>query len=83
MIAEGPTDSDSNRARKAHVRLMETLSINEDKVAREAPSISFGLEDLTRVALSHSDALVILATIANYKVARVLVDSRSSVNVLF
>lgn len=35
------------------------------------------------VIFSHTDALVIRAIIANYEVAQVLVDSGSSINVLF
>lgn len=62
---------------------METLTIQEDRVAREHPSISFGLKDLAGVAFPHNDALVIRATIANYKVAQIMVDSESSINILF
>lgn len=83
IIAGGPTDDDSNRARKSHTRLVESLAIGEDRISWEAPRLSFGPKDLIGVIFLHSDALVIRATIANYKVARVLVDSGSSVNVLF
>lgn len=39
--------------------------------------------DLEGVTILHEDALIIRATIANYGVARVFVDSRSLVNILF
>lgn len=45
--------------------------------------ISIGLADLEGVNSPHEDVLVIRVTIANYEVARVLVDSESSVNILF
>ncbi|XP_073135228.1 uncharacterized protein [Henckelia pumila] len=39
--------------------------------------------DLRGVVAPHNDALVVTVTIANYDVARIFVDSGSSVNVLF
>lgn len=45
--------------------------------------ISFGPSDLEGVIAPHEDALVIRATIANYDVAWVFMDLRSSVNILF
>lgn len=83
VIIGGKTDGDSNRAQKAHARLMESLAIGESRAVREAPLLIFGPEDMTGVVYPHSDSLVIRATIANYDIAQVLVDSRSSVNVLF
>lgn len=63
--------------------MIESLAIGEDQAIREAPSLNFGPEDLMGVVFLNSDALVIRVTIANYEVTRVLVDSRSLVNVLF
>lgn len=83
MIAGGSTDGDSNRARKAHGRRLETCNIDTDRSSKTGPSISFGPEDLEGVVAPHDDALVIRATIANYDVARVFIDTGSSVNVLF
>lgn len=83
VIAGGLTDGDSNQAQKSHARQMESLAIGEEMAAQEVPSISFGPKDMYGVIFSHSDALVIQATIVNYEVAQVLVDSGSSVNVLY
>ncbi|KAK6151632.1 hypothetical protein DH2020_014267 [Rehmannia glutinosa] len=81
MIAGGPTNGDSNRARKAHMR-GEIRPIMEVGVVQE-PIVSFGAEDQRGVSPLHNDALVIAATIANFEVARIMVDTGSSVNVLF
>lgn len=51
--------------------------------SRTEPIILFGPEDILEVVELHNDALVIRAMEANYEVARIFVDSRSSVNVLF
>lgn len=59
VIAGGPPDDDSNRARKAHACILESLSIQDDRVTREHPSISFGPEDMVGVVFLHNDALVI------------------------
>lgn len=82
MISCGPTDGDSNRARKSTSRRMENLEVSERKV-RARQSISFGPADMTGVVEPHNDALVTRATIVNYEVARVFIDSDSSFNVLF
>ncbi|XP_073022792.1 uncharacterized protein [Primulina eburnea] len=82
MISGGPTDGDSNRARKASSRRLENMEISNTRT-RSGPVITFGPEDMKGVADPHNDALVIRAMIANYEVARIFVDSGSSVNVLF
>ncbi|XP_074592499.1 uncharacterized protein LOC141848374 [Curcuma longa] len=81
MIVGCSTDDDSNRARKAHGRRLEAYSISSGSAPD--PSIQFGPQDLEGISLPHDDALVIRATIANYDVARIFVDTGSSVNVLY
>ncbi|XP_073031253.1 uncharacterized protein [Primulina eburnea] len=82
MISGGPADGDSNRARKASSRRLENMEISNTRT-RSRSMITFGPEDMKGVADPHNDALVIRAMIANYEVARIFVDSGSSVNVLF
>ncbi|KAL0433114.1 UNVERIFIED_CONTAM: hypothetical protein Slati_2645700 [Sesamum latifolium] len=83
MIAGGPTDGDSGRARRAHARAARTIMEIDDKVSAGAPTIQFGPADTQGVHLPHNDALVISSTIANYIVRRIFVDSGSSVDILF
>ncbi|XP_075515895.1 uncharacterized protein LOC142550702 [Primulina tabacum] len=80
MISGGSTGGDSNRARKSRSRrdCMEVEGARKNEAV-----ISFGPEDLKGVNLSHNDALVIQARVANYDILRVFVDSGSSVNVVF
>ncbi|XP_075475860.1 uncharacterized protein LOC142513968 [Primulina tabacum] len=43
----------------------------------------FGPEDLRGIVAPHNDTLVVTTTVANYDVARIFIDNRSSVNILF
>ncbi|KAI3451162.1 hypothetical protein Pfo_007827 [Paulownia fortunei] len=72
MILGGPTDRDSNRARKAYAR----------PTPEEGPTIQFGPHDMKELQALHNDALVITATVTNFDVARVMINTGSSVNVL-
>ncbi|XP_073122517.1 uncharacterized protein [Henckelia pumila] len=83
MISGGATDGDSGRARKAHGRRMEHFKISKKLNLPQDPVISFEPEDLRGVVAPHNDALVVTVTVANYDVARIFVDSGSSVNILF
>ncbi|KAK6158972.1 hypothetical protein DH2020_006286 [Rehmannia glutinosa] len=70
---------DQSEKTHARVEIQPVMEVG----AVEEPTISFGAEDQRGVALAHNDALVITATITNFEVARVMVDTGSSVNVLF
>ncbi|KAK6124586.1 hypothetical protein DH2020_041673 [Rehmannia glutinosa] len=69
MIVGGPTDGDSNRARKAHARLVEG-SVWEVERDPRGPRVCFGVSDLKGVSMSHNDALVVTVNMANFEVAR-------------
>lgn len=83
MILGGATDGDSELACKAHGRAMESFQISCEVTHAHELVISFGLKDLQGIVTPHSDALVVTATIANNDVARIFIDTSSSVNVLF
>ncbi|XP_073283409.1 uncharacterized protein [Primulina huaijiensis] len=83
MISGGATDGDFGRARKAHGRRLENFEISRGADLPLDPVISFGLEDLIGILTPHNDALVVRPTIANYEVAMIFIDNRSSLNVLF
>ncbi|XP_074574636.1 uncharacterized protein LOC141831105 [Curcuma longa] len=82
MITGGATDGDSNRARKAHSRQLEVCGVGGGSRGN-GPTMGFGPQDLEGVETPHDDALVIKATIANYDISRVFVDTGSSVNIIF
>ncbi|XP_073153649.1 uncharacterized protein [Henckelia pumila] len=83
IISGGTTDGDSIRARKAHGRRLENFEVNSQLSQVVDPNISFGREDLRDVVVPHNDPLLVTLTIANYDVARIFVDTGSSVNIIF
>ncbi|XP_073120892.1 uncharacterized protein [Henckelia pumila] len=83
MISGGTTDGDSGRAHKAHESRLENLEVNSQLICPTDPNISFGREDLKDVVVPHNDPLLVTLTIANYDVARIFVDTGSSVNIIF
>ncbi|KAL0453925.1 UNVERIFIED_CONTAM: hypothetical protein Slati_1370600 [Sesamum latifolium] len=86
MIAGGPADRDSQRARKTQVREAYGTTIKEImdvEPANGAPLIQFDREEQSRPRIPGNDALVITALLANYEIERVFIDSRSSIDILF
>ncbi|CAA0818995.1 Unknown protein, partial [Striga hermonthica] len=82
MISGGPTDGDSNNARRGHVRAMKRKR-EEVSITARVPEISFRAEDAAGVVVPHNDALVITAEVAGFDVKRVFIDTGSSVDVMF
>ncbi|XP_042460309.1 uncharacterized protein LOC122043798 [Zingiber officinale] len=83
MISGEPTNGDFARARKSHERRLKIHVVGCSREQVAGPIISFGPQDLEGLELPHNDALIIKVIIANSRVARVFVDTGSSVNVLF
>ncbi|KAL0439951.1 UNVERIFIED_CONTAM: hypothetical protein Slati_2478100 [Sesamum latifolium] len=86
MIAGGPSEGESHQARKSQVREAHQISIKEVldiETMEDAPIIQFGRAERSGPQTTHNDALVITATIANYEVGRIFIDSGSSADILF
>ncbi|KAI3445227.1 hypothetical protein Pfo_001892 [Paulownia fortunei] len=83
MIIGGPTDGDSNRARKAYARSTPGGSKEEVHKINEGSVIQFVPHDMKGLQAPHNDVLVITATVANFDVARIMVGTGSLVDVLF
>ncbi|KAK4385820.1 hypothetical protein Sango_2706000 [Sesamum angolense] len=54
-----------------------------DVEATDAPIIKFGSSNRIGLTLPQNDTLVIIATLANYKISRIFIDSRSLADILF
>ncbi|KAL0416238.1 UNVERIFIED_CONTAM: hypothetical protein Slati_3455700 [Sesamum latifolium] len=86
MIAGGSSGGDSHQARKSRVREAHQISIKDVldiETMEDAPIIQFGRAERSGPQTTHNDALVITATIANYEVGRIFIDSGSSADILF
>ncbi|KAK6145511.1 hypothetical protein DH2020_022331 [Rehmannia glutinosa] len=83
MIAGGPTNGDSQRARKRYARAYKPEAVRGHQVNTiQGPSITFDQTDLQGLDLEHNDPMVITMDVANFAVRKVLVDSGSSVDVI-
>ncbi|KAL0329161.1 UNVERIFIED_CONTAM: hypothetical protein Sradi_4902800 [Sesamum radiatum] len=87
VISGGPTGGDSANARKALARAtrgnhwqapIQVYNVNSEKQEK----ISFNSQDMDPMR-NNNDALVISATLANFLVKKVLVDSGSSTDIIF
>ncbi|KAL0412321.1 UNVERIFIED_CONTAM: hypothetical protein Sradi_1433800 [Sesamum radiatum] len=86
MITGGPTDGDSQRARKAQLREafgIKMKEIMEVEPAGDAPLMQFYQEECSGPRIPDYDALVITALLAIYEIERVFIDSGSSADILF
>ncbi|XP_073138612.1 uncharacterized protein [Henckelia pumila] len=64
-------------------RRLENFEVNPQLNHFTDPNISFGKEDFKDVTIPHNDPLLVTLTISNYDVARIFVDTGSSVNIIF
>ncbi|KAL0439968.1 UNVERIFIED_CONTAM: hypothetical protein Slati_2479800 [Sesamum latifolium] len=90
VISGGLAGGDSATARKAALRSANNIAyesfgskIMMNEESREKQEIIFGSQDLEKDVATNNDAVVISATIANFWVKKVLVDSGSSVDIIF
>jgi hypothetical protein len=77
---------ESNSVRKAHtirVNAEEVLFLERPSKAqkRDLMILSFSEEDVEGVAMPHSDALVVMVTVANHAIHQILVDNGSSTDI--
>ncbi|KAL0387521.1 UNVERIFIED_CONTAM: hypothetical protein Sradi_2633900 [Sesamum radiatum] len=88
VILGGPAARDLANARKALVQatrgnhwqvLIQVYNFNSEK----QEEISFNLQDMDPMRNQNNDALVISATLSNFLVKKILVDSGSSVDIIF
>ncbi|GFS34945.1 hypothetical protein Acr_00g0036910 [Actinidia rufa] len=78
----------STSSRKKHARTAlrlaeeEIYNLSSSSFGDQTP-ITFSNDDLRGLHLSHDDALVVSAVIANFNVQRILIDNESSTDILF
>ncbi|KAL0346481.1 UNVERIFIED_CONTAM: hypothetical protein Scaly_1664100 [Sesamum calycinum] len=80
MISGGPAGGDSTNARKALVRATRG---NNWQAPIQVYNINSEKQDMDPMRNQNNDALVILVTVSNCLVKKVLVDSRTSADIIF
>ncbi|KAL0367429.1 UNVERIFIED_CONTAM: hypothetical protein Sradi_3633000 [Sesamum radiatum] len=88
VVTRGPAGGDSARARKALVRAASTsqeIDSCREVIITGVPEeeITLSSNDLEKGVLPHNDPLVISATVSNFWVKKVLVDTGSAVDIQF
>ena len=78
---------ESSSAKKAHLRSIRSEEVMDVQAVCKLPqldtAITFSDSDLEGCRHPHDDPLVIRAVVANKTVHRVLIDNRSSVDIIF
>ena len=87
MIVGGTAATGSSKkARKTYLRMVQNVQLTGfvPKIAwRESPIIGFSEEDARRLHHLHDDALVVSLRTEDYNMHRVLVDNKSSADILY
>ena len=88
MISRGFVGGgESSSARKAHLRSIRSGEVMEVQAVSKLPrldtTITFSNSDLKGCQHPHDNPLVIRAVVANKTIHRVLVDNRSSADIIF
>jgi hypothetical protein len=89
IISGGIADGrESYSARKTYARHMQDEDVYSlhrpiKTTKTESVVLSFLEEDDRRVIMPHDDALVVIVTVANHAIHRILVDNGSSVDILY
>ncbi|KAI3465817.1 hypothetical protein Pfo_022480 [Paulownia fortunei] len=92
VISEGPGSGDSSNARRALLRAASGvkshtpssyLSKQVYQLQTSTEQLTFGESNLEGRREQHNDALVISATLSNFWVKKILVDSGSSADIIF
>lgn len=85
MISGGEAarrESFSEKKKEDYLRLVYNVNL-ENKKLRTGQVITFSNEYLASIQTPHADPFVVSVIIVNYKVRKVLLDSRSVADILF
>ena len=86
VIIGGTSTGQSFKSRKTYLKAMQNVQLfgrSPRTSGVDDPAIMFTDEDGGRIHHPHDDAIVITLLIANYTTRRVLVDNRSSADILY
>ena len=76
----------SKKARKTYLRMVQNMQLTGavPRIAqRESPTVGFSEEDARRLHHPHDNAMVVSIRIEDYNMHKVLIDNRSSADILY
>ena len=86
IIMGGTLIGSSSKAKKTYLRVVQNVQLASRPLrvmGANKPTISFTDEHARRLHHTHEEVIFITLTIANYTTRRVLIDNRSSANILY
>ncbi|XP_065622682.1 uncharacterized protein LOC136064638 [Quercus suber] len=86
IILGGSSTGQLSKSKKAYLNAVQNVQLSRlspSTRTTEEQAITFTDEDAERIHHPHDDAIVITLLIADYKTRRVLIDNRSSVDILY
>ncbi|XP_075674739.1 uncharacterized protein LOC142643907 [Castanea sativa] len=86
IIVRGTSTRSSSKVKKTYLLVVQNVQLSgrpPRMIREDEPAIIFTNEDARRLHHPHEDAIVITLAIANYTIRRVLIDNRSSTNILY
>ena len=86
VIVGGTSARQSSKSRKTYLKVVQNVQLSGRPPrmrGADEQAITFTDEDARRVHHPHDDAVVITLLIADYTTRRVLIDNRSSADILY
>ncbi|XP_065616250.1 uncharacterized protein LOC136061830 [Quercus suber] len=86
IILGGSPIGQSSKSKKAYLKAVQNVQLSgrlPSEKATDKQTITFTDEDAEKIHHPHDDAIVITLLIADYKTRRVLIDNRSSADILY
>ena len=86
VIIVGTSAGQTSKSKKTYLKVVQNVQLSGQSPKTrgiDEPTISFTDKEAERIHYPHDDAIVITLLIADYTTRRVLVDNRSSADILY
>ena len=86
VIIGGTSTGQSSKSKKTHLKVVQNVQLSRRSLRirqTDEPAISFTNKEVERIHHPYDDVIVITLLIADYSTRKVLVDNRSSADILY